>query len=365
MKGQIVKLIANFWHNRQFTKAAYSESAEERAAAKKYNLPDLTNQEKEAVTKRWGSLSDNLSYGYPGFAIYKHFYGFDPNYMPFGYFFPRMLRKLNPLEYSHVFSNKSLMYRTFHEINQPVLVVLRLKSCYYDKNGNVIDEQAAIDVICSSGIDLLIKKSSGSCCGQSINLIGSNPDKDKVRAIIAQYDGDFVVQEKLTQSSSTSLFNKTSLNTMRISTLLLNGKFTVCTAMIRFGTPNSIVDNVAAGGCCVGINNDGSLKDFGFTSTFDKISEWNGIQFKGHMIPSFDKIVDFARKAHYCIPNCAFIGWDIALDSNDNCVLIESNINWPGIFFEQLADGKPAFSGREDELLEFNQKTPEPYCDPV
>lgn len=362
---KLIKTIAYFWHKRQFNKAAYSESGEERDAAKKYNLPDLTSQEKDAVSKRWKYLSDNLSFGYPGFAIYKHFYGFDPNYMPFGYFFPRLLRKLNPIEYSHVFCNKSLMYRIFHEINQPVLVLNRLQSCYFDKNGNVIDEQAAINVISSYGKDLLIKKSSGSCCGKSINIIEPKTDKDIVSALIAQYDGDFIVQEKLSQSSYTSLFNETSLNTMRISTLLLDGNFSVCTSMIRFGTPNSIVDNLGAGGCCVGINNDGSLKEFGFTSTFDKISEWNGVKFKGHCIPSYDKIVDFARKAHYCIPNCCFVGWDIALDGNDNCVLIELNTNWPGIFYEQLADGKPAFFGREDELLDFFQKTAEPYCDPV
>ena len=233
------------------------------------------------------------------------------------------------------------------------------------KKGNIIDKQGAIDVISSCGKELLIKKSSGSCCGQGINLIGPYTEKYKISTIISQYNGDFVVQEKLTQSSSTRLFNEASLNTIRISTLLLNGKFSVCTAMIRFGAPNSIVDNVGAGGCCVGINHDGSLKEFGFTSRFDKILEWNGVQFKGHQIPNFDKIIEFARDAHYCVPNCGFIGWDIALDNNDDCVLIESNICWPGIFFEQLADGKPAFCGREDELLEFFINTSEPYCEPV
>ena len=70
---KLIKTIEYFWHKRQFNKAAYSESAEERYAAKKYNLPDLTAQEKDAVFKRWEWLSDNLSFGYPGFAIFKHF----------------------------------------------------------------------------------------------------------------------------------------------------------------------------------------------------------------------------------------------------------------------------------------------------
>ena len=65
---------------------------------------------------------------------------------------------------------------------------------------------------------------------------------DSIKEVISSYNGDYVIQEVLKQSNITSKFNPTSLNTFRISTLLLNGEFSVLTAMLRFGKEGSIVD---------------------------------------------------------------------------------------------------------------------------
>ena len=185
--------------------------------------------------------------------------------------------------------------------------------------------------------------------------------KESIDTILKSFDSDFIIQKIVKQSAETALFNPSSLNTMRISTLFLNGEFTICTAMIKFGQPNKIVDNIGSGGCCVGINDDGTLMNHGFNHQYDKIDSWNGIPFKGHKITNFENVIETARKAHLCIPQCKFVGWDFAIDENGNVLLIEANLIWPGLFFAQMANGKPALRGRENEVLEYVSSQPFPF----
>ena len=359
MNRKIKEFIRGKIYNRKFQNAAISQSREEEFAA--IGLPELTENEKNEIKKKWGKFIKNLELGYPGFQVYKSLYGFDPNYLPFSYFFPWMLRILNPIEYSHIFSNKGLMCSIFSDIKQPELVAKKVNGLIFINKNEVISEDELIDKLSRKGYDMIIKKSTDSCCGRNIAIIKNGLEITEINSIIAAFDGDYVIQKIVKQSSETAVFNPSSLNTMRISTMLLNGRFSLCTAMIRFGLPNSIVDNVGAGGCCVGINDDGTFMNFGFNNKFEKIDRWNGVAFEGHKIKDFDKVINFAQKAHYNIPQCQFAGWDIAIDENGEPILIEVNLVWPGLFFEQLANGKTALRGREDELLQFLINKPFPY----
>ena len=359
MKKNIKAFLHNKIHNRRFKNAAIGQSKEEERAAA--GLPELTESEKIEIKKKWGKFIKDIELGYPGFQVYKSLYGFDVNYLPFSYFFPWMLRVLNPIEYSHVFSNKGLTSNIFPNIKQPELVAKKINGCILNSKNKLIAENELAKELSSNGYNMIIKKSTDSCCGRNIAIIKANTDINEISKLLKAFEGDYIIQKIVKQSHETSLFNSSSLNTMRISTMLLNGKFSLCTAMIRFGLPNSVVDNVGAGGCCVGINDDGSFMDFGFNNKFEKIESWNGVPFAGHKINNFSKIIDFAEKAHYNIPQCQFAGWDIAIDEKGEPVLIEVNLVWPGLFFEQLANGKPALRGREDELLHFLSNQSIPY----
>lgn len=356
---KIKSFIRNIIYYRKFSIASLGQSKEEEKAA--IGLPELTDNEKSEIKKKWGKFIKNLEIGYPGFQVYKSLFGFDVNYLPFSYFFPWMLRILNPIEYSHVFSNKGITSNIFPNVKQPELVAKKINGCIFNNKEQLISETELIIELSSKDYDMIIKKSTDSCCGRNIAMIKKNTSKNEIGNLIKVFEGDYIIQKIVKQSSETALFNSSSLNTMRISTMLLNGKFSLCTAMIRFGLPNSVVDNVGAGGCCVGINDDGSFMEFGFNNKFEKIESWNGITFAGHKIVDFIKVIDFAKKAHYNIPQCQFAGWDIAIDENGEPVLIEVNLIWPGLFFEQLANGKPALRGREEELLQYVNSQPFPY----
>lgn len=53
-----------------------------------------------------------------------------------------------------------------------------------------------------------------------------------------------------------AIFNPSSLNTIRITTLLMNGNCSLLSKMLRHGGPGMIVDNMTSGGFGVGIKDD-------------------------------------------------------------------------------------------------------------
>lgn len=347
-------------HERYFYKNSVGVSLEEYNLAKNLNLVPLNREEIELIHKEWKGYVKTFNIGYPGFQIYKYYYGFNSKYIPFSYFFPWLLRVLSPVDAARVFVNKCMTYTYFHNIHQPFLIARKVKGCILDKNNKMIDDSQLISLIKSQEKDMIIKLASGSCGGRSIKNLNSEMQAEDIKEIIDSYNGDYVIQNILKQSKLTAKFNSTSLNTFRISTLLLNGEFSILTAMLRFGKKGSIVDNLGSGGACVGINDDGALQDFGYNNQGKQLKEWNGIVFKGEKISCFKEIIETCKKAHYNIPLVAFVGWDIALDENNQPTLIEANIDMPGIFFEQLANARPLFRERHDEVMQYIKDHPLP-----
>lgn len=95
-----------------------------------------------------------------------------------------------------------------------------------------------------------------------------NYDSASLRTILSASGDNFVVQGTVIQSTKTSIFNPTSLNCFRITTLLLNGNFSVLSRCLKTGAKNSKIDNFGVkdeGGIIVGINADGKFHKYGIT----------------------------------------------------------------------------------------------------
>lgn len=307
-----------------------------------------------------GGVIPKLDLGLYGFMVYKSVYGFNPEYVPMCYFFPWIIRVLSPIDYARTFCDKTMTYSFFNNIKQPKLIARKTRGLIINEFGDKIEEGQVVDYILKSDSAVVIKQASGTCGGHGVQFIQKGTDRTQIDKMVKDCDFDCVIQRAIKQSKVTACFNDSSLNTFRISTLLLNGEFSVCTSMLRFGNPGSNVDNLASGGGCVGINEDGTLMSYGFNTRGEKISEWNNIVFRGVQIPEYEKIVETARKAHFDIPMCAFVGWDLAIDEKGDVNLIEANVDWPGLFFEQLANAKPVFGERFEEVMTWIKNHPLP-----
>ena len=163
------------------------------------------------------------------------------------------------------------------------------------------------------------------------------------------YRVNFTAQRIVKQHPDLARINENSLNTVRVMTFHFRNEFYVLSAQLRMGTNGAKLDNVTAGGCACPIKEDGWLQERAVT----RKSEWsdrhpNGLLFKDIYVPSYDRIVDVAKKCHALLPYFNIIGWDFAVREDGVPVLIEYNL-MPD---QNQVAGGPGFGDLTDEVLD-------------
>lgn len=141
-----------------------------------------------------------------------------------------------------------------------------------------------------------------------------------------------IFQKALKQSDELSLLNPSCLNTLRVVTINKDGAYYVLAAVLRIGTKaTGNVDNWAAGGIAVAIDENGRLNKYAFYKPGygNKVSKHpdTGIVFEEFIISHYTDAINLALKAHSKFYGIHSIGWDIAF-TNDGPTIIEGNDNW-------------------------------------
>ena len=266
---------------------------------------------------------------------------------------PFILRKLNNQSEAEAFVHKGLYDVLFRDvIKRPKTLVNNINGTYYNSEMQPISLEEGLAILKKEHF-FIIKPTVGSCMGKNVKKV--NSDNDNIVSVLANYKENFITQEVVTQSAFTSSFNPTSLNTFRISTLNINGKVSVCSILFRCGQGNTVVDNGGAGGIMVGVDKDGTFREYGYNNKYKKIYETiNGIAFKGIHIDFLPEVLLKIQEVHQkCLPSMGFAGWDIALNERNEPLMIEVNLVWPGIQFEQLCPAVPIFGERTDEVISY------------
>lgn len=315
----------------------------------RFDIPKLTKEQEQAVKDHWDWWPTDPKLAYYDYRVFSFFDKWNIDYIPAPVFDPYLLRCLNPVAKSRTYEDKSMMWNVFSSISQPVSPLRCINGVYFDSSNEPVDGKDSFSLL-KEGVDYIIKPIEETCGGQGVKKFKVGSLQEWVD-IQKSFNGGFVVQECLTQSSYTSILNPKSLNTFRVTTLNINGKKSVCNICLRCGGVDSIVDNVARGGSIVGVYRSGELAEVGYCGTGKILGNAN-VQFKGLTIPNMEEIVSFAFKAHDRIPNCGIVGWDIALDADNRPILIEANISGPGILYEQICWG-PLFGDRTDEVVQY------------
>ena len=316
------------------------------------NIPELPAPIAEQIKKFWGKyVKTDIGLNFHRIAALR----IPPESLQYivseSVLYPILIQKLNPDHIATTLANKGLYNILFADIKRPNEIIRNVSRNFLDSNNELLSKDAAIDRILSLGTPVIFKESIGSFGGRGIKII-----KEYDRVIIKQqfdlFKKDFVVQELLSQSQQTAKFNPTSLNTVRVLTLLLNGKFSLLGAWLRCGAKDAQVDNLTSGGMAACVLPDGRLTyaiDFNIPRI---IYSPSGLKFEDYRIEYFDRIIQMAEQLHKRIPLIAMAGWDFALDENNEPVFIEANLRRPDTWPWQMTQG-PIFGNRLQEVLNY------------
>lgn len=154
-----------------------------------------------------------------------------------------------------------------------------------------------------------------------------------------------LVEEVIVQHKSVAAFNPQTVNTLRISTLCLNGNVHFIGACFKTGNGNSSVDNLVKGGVGCGVDVEtGRVFTDGFDHDLNTVRTHpvSGCTFLDFRFPNWQTILKTVQHAAVlCEQNGDghFIGWDVAV-TPDGVAIIEGNWNQGLTLIQNRQSGK-------------------------
>lgn len=300
------------------------------------NLPRLSKKEKKEIKKVWPCFKfSNLDFIW--MRIYKAEHGFDPYYLC-DHQYALLLKIINKSFNWASLSNKALTDIYMPEIPWPKVYLRRINKKYYNNEMTEINHEQAVAILQSQS-KFVIKPAIGTGGGKGVKVVDNLLSHEEISKLFEAYDTDFVVQTLIVQNEELSRFNPTSVNTCRITTIKMGTKQSF-SAIFKVGRKNSRVDNWNSS-VLIGVDKQGRLSDYGYDVNLNRIEKSDiGVPFAGCVIPKFNEMVELTQKYHQLYhPNLSVVGWDITLEKNGDIIVIETNLDFPGILGEQVCSG--------------------------
>lgn len=273
-------------------------------------------------------------------------------YMPHDIYYSYIDPFFSNVAKAKAYDDKNMYDIYFYDIVQPLTVLRINNGIYTDADYQLISFNRAID-LCRQYKELIIKPSVDTEGGTGIEFW--NADQESISALEEKLkrDGCFIVSEVVKQHNELNKIHKSSINTIRIITLLLENEVHILSAILRMGVNGARVDNASSGGIFCGININGQLKSFAYDVNGNVYGEHpQGGKFSNYQIPNYDLCCQMvARLAPRLCSVTKLCSWDLAIGEDGKPILIEANLTYGGINLHQLCNG-PIFGDLTPQILD-------------
>lgn len=278
--------------------------------------------------------------------------GFCVEYIPDELFYTDIDRFYNGRKEARYLDNKCYYQQIFHNIRQPRLVAMRCGKCWFDSFGELVSKEEVIKLI-QKEPEVVIKKALNSEGGQGVCFVKGTSDDISLQKIVNDITYDVVIQEVVKQHEELATLHESSVNTIRVISLLNETEVKIYSALIRIGHGKSRVDNTSAGAALCGIDEKGYLSTHAYYDD-GRVGEKHpelGYCFRDMKISYMTQVYELVRQAHRCVPHFRLVSWDIAVNQKGEAVLIEANFSLGGIENSQSLQG-PLFGDDTKYILD-------------
>lgn len=310
-------------------------------------VPKSYAKEYKAYWKPYGSFSPEWGWAYASRNGIE-----DVRYVPATLCYSRIDQFYNNRKLGWGFNDKNYYSRIFSSIKQPETIVHNIGGVLTDSNYKCVSVSEAFRKILSAGDDVICKPTLETGSGRNIQFWNTEKDAYLIQRFLdSPMNTDYIVQKVIKQNRTIASIHPQSVNTIRICSLLLDNEVNILSSCFRVGIGNSRVDNHHAGGVSVGITQEGLLKERAYYLTGEHLTRHpNGTIFKDFNLPGYNNAVELVKSAHPIIGHFKLASWDIAIDENEDAVLIECNMRKGGIELHQFSNG-PLFGELTDRVL--------------
>lgn len=321
---------------------------------------ELSDEQKKKIDEFYLiNYGKKIPYDYHRYySSYMH--SFDEKYIPEFLFISEIEAKLNIFNYSNVLSDKNLLPLLVGNNNKYKCAKIYLSSTngvLRDGEYNLISKQKAFDILKNIG-PCFYKPTIDSCSGKDCCIYDfengvDRKSKIKLEDLLKDSPNNYNLQEIIKNCESVKKLHPESLNTFRIVTYILENQVYHFPVIIRIGRGKAILDNAHQGGIFIGVEDDGQLKNCGFTEFQERFFEHpdSKIKFDGYQVPEIKQCIEAAHEMQSKLPQTKLMSFDFIADETNTPVLIEINLNYQTIWMSQMAHGKGAFGNNTDKIL--------------
>lgn len=312
---------------------------------------------------RWRQYDRHLKpYAY---RIFSRYIGADLDIAPLEVVQNVVEPVLTPIMMSEYYSDKNtigkVLPRALYERRVPIVYFRNIGGLYYTGDYKTVVYSDVSSFLQSIDSERVILKPSRQASGAGVQIFrkSRNGFENKLGEILTLeylescYKKDYLIQACLEQSDDLSLFNASSVNTIRLATYRdTRGEVHPLHAILRIGASGAEVDNAHSGGKFCGLSQSGILGKCAFDSLGNKTTLFNGLDFEksSYRIPCFSEIIALAKEIAGSILHHNLIAFDIALNKDNHPMLIEYNTYGFSAWLFQFACG-PVFGKFTEEIM--------------
>jgi len=310
----------------------------------------LTREQKKQIRQYWKKYT-HIS---PLWAKYYTGNGndFDPRYIPNTLIYGKIDKYFNNKQLAWGMCDKNYYSKLFAGFLQPECIVRKIGDILYDENYRLISEKQALELV-KSERKFIYKPTLETGSGRGIEFVDQKIDSDDKLKQLINSTGNYTIQKIIQQHEDLKKIHKESVNTIRITSLIIDSEVYILSSVLRMGVDKSNVDNATAGGITCGIMPDGTLRDYATSYYAGKkiYKHPQGFVFKGFKVPSYLRSVAMVKEMHSIIGHFKLASWDIAVREDGEPILIEVNLRKGSINFHQFNNG-PLFGDLTDKVLD-------------
>ena len=317
---------------------------------KNCNCPPLSSEQRHKIRDFYGRYTrvDPLYH-----RVYTGRSGqFFTEYMPDDIYFGRIEPFYTDRLCSRALDNKCYYYSFFSNVKLPRLIVMRIGSNWVDANLRLISFRDACELV-GKEQRCVAKRALYSEGGYGLAFLEGEEAVSGFKRFVRKNNTDIVVQAVIDQHPEYSRLHPQSVNTVRLMSLLTPEGVKVFAGAVRIGTGASRVDNLAVGGVFCGLDGSGNLSRIGVLNDGGVVTSHPelGYSFEGIRLPYYDRAVELVERAHGIMAHCRLASWDVAIDSEGDAVLIETNLSLGTIHSMQVCCG-PIFGEDTRKILD-------------
>lgn len=313
---------------------------------------ELTAEQLDELKSVWGDIWDTGLVDPLWVQVYSDKTGiYSPEYVGSDIHYYNVEWSRIDYDYLRAFLDKNYMDVVLPCVKHPVTLIRKIHGQYLDVDFNPMSKPQAIDKLYEN-LDpgIVVKISRSSSGGKGVRFLGKGSTKEDISEAL-DVDPDVAVQLVMRQHPEMAKMNASSVNTIRIICIILDGESIPLSSVVRIGNSGSRVDNFSSGGVGCGVKPDGRLNDCGYTQKGERYDVHpNGFVFSEGFVPNFDKVLEAVKRCHMCVPMFGVASWDIAIDEDGEPVLIEYNVGGAGIDIHQYNNG-PLYGKYRERII--------------